>query len=192
MAAPSTSWRDHRPRSRFRRGTRGQIDRAGIGFAAGLRQIAAGDDAEPGAQRLEQNRHGVRHHEHPEEAVAETGRRHHVCRPVAGVHIAACLSGRPVRRRPSCVSGWRRDRWRRSRGRRRGTATGLDCRKARLLQLYRFGEDRCGLSKGKGGSMNHSLKSIVLALSVWTMQVPLRADVDTVGQPVQVTAYLGH
>ena len=47
------------------------VDGARIGFAAGLRQVAAGDDAQARAQGLQQDRHGVRHDQHPEQPVAE-------------------------------------------------------------------------------------------------------------------------
>jgi hypothetical protein len=64
------------------------IDRARIRFAAGLRQIAAGDDAEARAQRLQQNGHGVRHDQHPQQPVAEARAAFEVGGPVAGVHVA--------------------------------------------------------------------------------------------------------
>ena len=65
-----------------------QINSARIGFAAGLGQIAARDDAEARAQRLQQHRHGVGHHEHPQQPVAEVRAAIDVGRPVAGVHVA--------------------------------------------------------------------------------------------------------
>ena len=61
---------------------------AGIGFAAGLGQIAAADDSQARAERLQQDRHGVRHDQHPEQAVAEAGAAGQIRGPVAGVHVA--------------------------------------------------------------------------------------------------------
>ena len=55
---------------------------------AGLGEVHPGDDPEPGAQALQQDRHQVRHHEHPQEGVAQLGSRRDVGRPVPGVHVA--------------------------------------------------------------------------------------------------------
>ncbi len=63
-------------------------DAARIRFAAGLRQIASGDDPQAGGQGLQQNRHQVRHHQHPQKPVAEAGAAFEVGGPVAGVHVA--------------------------------------------------------------------------------------------------------
>ena len=88
MAAPSTSARSqaamaisHRTHSEF-------ADRARIRFAAGLRQIASGDDAEAGGKRLQQDRHDVRQHQDPQKLVAEASAAFEVGGPVAGVHVA--------------------------------------------------------------------------------------------------------
>ena len=73
-----------------------QGDAPRIGFAAGLRQVAAGDDAQARAQGLQQDGHGVGHHQHPEQAVAEARAAFQVGGPVAGVHVAdADQVGRP-------------------------------------------------------------------------------------------------
>ncbi len=67
-----------------------QGDRKGtrIGFAAGLGQVPAGNDAQPGRQRLQEDGHGVGHQEHPDQLVIELGSPFDVGRPIAGVHIA--------------------------------------------------------------------------------------------------------
>ena len=59
-----------------------------IVFAAGLRQIAAGDDAELRGQRLQQHRHQVADDDHAEQRVAEFRAAADVGGPVAGVHVA--------------------------------------------------------------------------------------------------------
>ncbi len=64
-----------------------QIDGSRIGFAAGLGEVAAGDDSEARAQRLKQDGHGVRHDQDPEQAVAEMRAAGEIGRPVAGVHV---------------------------------------------------------------------------------------------------------
>ncbi len=43
---------------------------AGVALAAGLRQVAAGDDAQPGGQGLEEHRHQVGHQEDPKQQMA--------------------------------------------------------------------------------------------------------------------------
>ena len=63
-------------------------DRPRIGLAAGLRQVAAANDAEPRAQRLQQDGHGVRHDQHPEQLVAEARAAFQVGGPVARIHVA--------------------------------------------------------------------------------------------------------
>ncbi len=65
-----------------------QVDLSGIGFAAGLGQVAPTHNAEPGAQSLEQNGHGVGHNQDPQELVAETRAAFKVSGPVARVHVA--------------------------------------------------------------------------------------------------------
>ena len=67
-----------------------------IGFAARLRQVAPPHDAQPRAQRLQQDRHQVRHHQHPQQLVAEARPALQVRGPVARVHVAhAYQVGRP-------------------------------------------------------------------------------------------------
>jgi hypothetical protein len=63
-------------------------DRLGVGIAAGLREIAAAGDAEPRGQRLQQDRHQVRQHDHAEERVAVARAAGEIGRPVARVHVA--------------------------------------------------------------------------------------------------------
>ena len=88
MAAPSTSARSHaaiaishNTHSALQTGLR-------IRFAAGLRQIASGDDSEPRRQRLQQDRHEVRQHQHPQQLVAELRAAAQIGGPVAGIHVA--------------------------------------------------------------------------------------------------------
>ena len=64
-----------------------EVDGSGVGFAASLGEIASGDDSEARAQSLEQDRHGVRHDQHPKQPVAELRAAQEVGRPVAGVHV---------------------------------------------------------------------------------------------------------
>ena len=61
---------------------------ARIGFAARLRQVASADDAQPGGQRLQQNRHQVRKHQDPQKLVAEARAAFEVGGPVARIHVA--------------------------------------------------------------------------------------------------------
>ena len=65
-----------------------QIDRPRVVVAAGLREIAAGDDAEPRGERLQQDRHQVRQQDDGEQRVAELRAAGDVGRPVARVHVA--------------------------------------------------------------------------------------------------------
>ena len=65
----------------------GEVDRPGVGFATRLGEVAAGDDSEAGAERLEQDRHEVGHDENPEQAVAEACTAIEIGSPVAGVHV---------------------------------------------------------------------------------------------------------
>ena len=51
-------------------------------------QVAAGDDAEAGAERLQQHSHGIGEHQHPEQLVAEARAAFEVGGPIAGVHVA--------------------------------------------------------------------------------------------------------
>ena len=59
-----------------------------IVVAAGLREVAAGDDAELGGEPLQQHRHQVREEHDGEERVAEGRAAGEVGGPVAGVHVA--------------------------------------------------------------------------------------------------------
>ena len=62
--------------------------RAGKRVAAGLRQIAAGADAEPRAQGLQQDRHQIGKQRNGQQRVAELRAAGERRRPVAGVHVA--------------------------------------------------------------------------------------------------------
>jgi hypothetical protein len=70
------------------RGCRRAAHGPGEAVAAGLRQLAPGGDAEPGAQGLEQDRHEAREQGDGEERVAELGAAGERGRPVARVHVA--------------------------------------------------------------------------------------------------------
>ncbi len=58
-----------------------------IMIAAGLREVATGDDAELDAQVLQQDRHEIRDHDDREERVAELRAASEVGGPVAGIHV---------------------------------------------------------------------------------------------------------
>src|ERR1019366_7003558 len=58
------------------------------GGAQHFGQVAGGDDAEAGAEGLEQHGHGVGHDQHPEQPVAEARAAFEVGGPVPGVHVA--------------------------------------------------------------------------------------------------------
>lgn len=76
-----------------------QIDRTGITVAAGLRQIPAGGDAQPGRQRLQQNRHDIRQHQHPKQPVSEASTAFDVRCPVARIHVS---DAHQIRRTGEC------------------------------------------------------------------------------------------
>ena len=63
-------------------------DEARERIAAGLRQIAPRGDAEPGAQRLQDDRHDVGDERYEQQRVAEFRAAGERGRPIAGVHIA--------------------------------------------------------------------------------------------------------
>ena len=63
-------------------------DGARKGVAAGLRQVPARSDRQPGAQRLQDDGHDVGHQRHGEQRIAELGAAGDRGRPVAGVHVA--------------------------------------------------------------------------------------------------------
>ncbi len=65
-----------------------EVHRRRIGGAAGLREVAVGDDAEPCRQRLQQDRHQIREQDDGEQRVAELRPAGEVGRPIAGVHVA--------------------------------------------------------------------------------------------------------
>ena len=65
-----------------------EIDGPRIAVAAGLGEIAAGGDAEPGGERLQQDRHQVGEQDDAEQRIAEARAAGEVGRPVARVHIA--------------------------------------------------------------------------------------------------------
>ena len=88
MAEPMTSARSqaqiatsHRIHSTNETGAR-------VVIAAGLREVAAGDDAELRAERLQQDRHQVREQDDAEQRVAELRAAGEVRGPVAGIHVA--------------------------------------------------------------------------------------------------------
>ena len=60
----------------------------GVGGAAGLGKIAAGGDAKPRGQRLQQDRHQVGEQDDEKERVAKMRAAGEVGRPVARVHVA--------------------------------------------------------------------------------------------------------
>ncbi len=64
-----------------------EVDGSGKAGAAGLREVAVGDDAEPRGERLQQDRHQVRQQDHRQQRVAELGSAREVGGPVARVHI---------------------------------------------------------------------------------------------------------
>ena len=62
--------------------------RGAVALAAGLREIEAGDDAEPRRQALQEHRHEVGEHDDGEQPVAEGRSAGNAGRPVAGIHVA--------------------------------------------------------------------------------------------------------
>ena len=63
-------------------------DRPRVVVAAGLREIASGDDAELGREPLQQHRHEVREQDDAEQRVAELRSAGEIGGPVAGIHVA--------------------------------------------------------------------------------------------------------
>ena len=63
------------------------VDWSGIGFAACLRQIAARNDSQAGAESLEQDGDGIGDYQDPEQPVSETGAAEEVGGPVARIHV---------------------------------------------------------------------------------------------------------
>ena len=73
-----------------------QVDAPRVGLAAGLRQVAPRHDPQPRAEGLEQDGHGVGHHQHPQKPVSETRSAFEIGGPVARVHVPdAHQVGRP-------------------------------------------------------------------------------------------------
>ena len=88
IAAPITSARSQAAIAISHSTHRTIVDRPRVAVAAGLREIAAAGDAEPRGQRLQQDRHQVRHHDDAEQRVAVARAAGEVGRPVAGIHVA--------------------------------------------------------------------------------------------------------
>ena len=65
-----------------------EADRPRVVVAAGLGQVAAGDDPQLQRERLEQDRHEVGEEDHAQERVSEACATRYVGGPVAGVHVA--------------------------------------------------------------------------------------------------------
>ncbi len=64
------------------------IDERGIGFAAGLGEVASANEAEACAEGLQQQGHEVGHDEDPKQLVTKACAAFEVSSPVAGVHVA--------------------------------------------------------------------------------------------------------
>ena len=88
MAAPITSARSHAAIAISHSSHSTIVDRPRVAVAARLREVASAGDAEPRGQRLQQDRHQVRQHDHAEQRVAEPRAAGEVGRPVPGVHVA--------------------------------------------------------------------------------------------------------
>src|SRR5207248_10304234 len=86
--------------------------RARVAVAAGLREVAAAGDAEARGERLQQDRHQVREHDHAEERVTVLGAARKVSRPIARVHVADGdeIAGTGEREQLPPEAGVRRDR----------------------------------------------------------------------------------
>ncbi len=61
---------------------------AAVGFAAGLREVALGGDAELERKALEEDRHQVGEHDDEEQGIAVARAAGEVGGPVAGIHVA--------------------------------------------------------------------------------------------------------
>ncbi len=72
----------------FAQGEQHVVDALRVVVVAGLGQVAAGHQAEPCAQGLQQHGHGVAHQQHPDEPVAELRAALDVGGPIAGIHVA--------------------------------------------------------------------------------------------------------
>ena len=88
MAVPITSARSVAMMAISARQPQRPCHPARKGIAAGLREIAPGADAEPYAQRLQDDRHQIGQQRDGEQRVAEFGAAGERGRPVAGIHIA--------------------------------------------------------------------------------------------------------
>ena len=88
IAEPITSARSHAAMAISQSDPERDRDGPRIVIAAGLREVASGDDAELGREPLEQHGHEVRQQDDAEQRVAEARSAGEVGRPVAGVHVA--------------------------------------------------------------------------------------------------------
>ena len=87
IAEPTTSARSHAANGDLAQNPLKPDDRHGVVVAAGLREIATGDDAELDTKVLEQNRHEIGDQDDAEQGVAELRPALQVGRPVAGVSM---------------------------------------------------------------------------------------------------------
>ena len=88
IAEPMTSARSQAAMAISQRDPEGEADGARVVVAARLRQVAAGRDAEPERQRLQQDRHQVGEQDDAQQGVAEPRAAREVGGPVARVHVA--------------------------------------------------------------------------------------------------------
>ena len=87
-AEPRTSAKSHAAMAISQSTQRTKRGAARIVFAAGLRQVASGNDAELRGKRLQEHRHEITEHNNAEERVAEFRAALDVGGPVTGVHVA--------------------------------------------------------------------------------------------------------
>ena len=100
-ALPSTSARSQAATASSLSSQLGQRVQRGIPVAAALRQVFAGDDAEPRGDHLHEDGHEAGEADDPEQAVLELRSGLQVGAPVAGVHVAdADQDGRADERAP--------------------------------------------------------------------------------------------
>ena len=67
MAEPSTSARSQAAMAISHKAEQHVVDSRRIVVVAGLGQVAAGHQAQPGAEGLQQHGHGVAHQQHPDQ-----------------------------------------------------------------------------------------------------------------------------
>jgi hypothetical protein len=88
--------------------------RGRIAVAASLGQVAAGGDAETGAESLQQHGHQIRQQYDRQQGIAEGGAAGQIRRPIAGVHIAdgddEAGPGEGQSLAPGAAMAWNRDR----------------------------------------------------------------------------------